>query len=289
MIHTTRATALLGVSVRLVIAALLTAWAPSSGADNFFEHLRHEAGNCFSGGCDVIWHLNQRFDQGLQSKSESLVGPAKQAFDDAMKELFDQRLTPLIGMVNAMAAGRIWQAQEAAQQVIVTAETGVDEILDHAAKVANSVTDNIKDKIIEAANEDAKKLVQQVHDQAVDIINQADCAVAGNVDKARLIVQSMFSLPHPLDPCFRAENFYVTTPRSDDYVAIYRIRQCQLEQELTDSWSVRQISDQYARLATWAQTMRCVVRQTGASLDLVDRDITRYTKEYQLWTEVAVE
>jgi hypothetical protein len=125
------------VYISVVLLITLLATAPAL-ADNLFQNIGREAGNCFSGGCDVIWHLNQRFDQGLQSKSESLVGPAKQAFDDAMRELFDQRLTPMIGMVNSMAAARIWQAQGAADDVIRTAETGVDQILDHAAAVVRS-------------------------------------------------------------------------------------------------------------------------------------------------------
>ena len=256
-------------------------------ADNIFQDFGREVGNCFSGGCDVIWHLNQRFDQGLQSKSESLVGPAKEAFDDSMRQLFDERLTPMIQMVNAMAAARIWQAQDASEDVIRTAENGVDNLLDHAAKVAHLATTDIKQHIIDATYADASALVKQIHDQTLEVIDKADCAVNGTFDKTVLLVKNTFSGPHPFDECFRAAGFYLSTPNSDDYVEIYRIRQCQLEREFSGEMSVTQIGDQYARLASWSQTMRCVMRRTTVSVDLVEKDIGRYTQSYRLWSEVV--
>jgi hypothetical protein len=275
-----------------ITAACLAAYliSPIARADNIFQDFGREVGNCFSGGCDVIWHLNQRFDQGLQSKSESLVGPAKQAFDDSMRQLFDDRLTPMIQMVNAMAAARIWQAQIAADDVIRTAETGVDSILDHAAIVANSVTTNIKQTILDAAYADATALVKQIHDQALDVIDKADCAVAGTFDNARLTVANLFSIGNPFDKCFRDAGFYTLgAPRSDDYLSIYRIRQCQLESGLSDRMTVTQIADQYVRLAAWSQTMRCVMRRTNAAVDLIEKDIGHYTQSYRLWSEVAAQ
>jgi hypothetical protein len=117
---------------------------------------------CFQGGCDVVWQLNKRFDDGLRSKSESLVGPAKQAFIDAMNVLFDDKLKPLIAQIDAVATGRLSQLD----QTVKDAEAGIDAIIAHAGVVAANLvgqtTDQIKTKIIDEAFLQADELVSNI-------------------------------------------------------------------------------------------------------------------------------
>ena len=125
-------------------------------------NLGKEIGHCFHGGCDVVWTLNQRFDEGIMSKSQSIIGPAKDAFLQAMEILFDKKINPMIDKINTDFSDRLDQAG----QILRTTEKGVDEIIDRAAEKAtlleHKLIEDIKSQIIDNSFRQANDLVDKV-------------------------------------------------------------------------------------------------------------------------------
>jgi hypothetical protein len=84
-------------------------------------------GGCFHGDCDAIWKLNQAFDSGLRSKSESIVGPFKQAYFDVANDLVNIKINPMISDIDSRIAGRLSQAEGILQE----AQQAIDGTLDN--------------------------------------------------------------------------------------------------------------------------------------------------------------
>jgi hypothetical protein len=83
----------MGRPIRIIILMALVYALIGGSPVNEFD-LGKEIGNCFHGGCDVVSDQNRRIDGGIRSKAESLFGPARDAFIQAMTELFDKKLNP---------------------------------------------------------------------------------------------------------------------------------------------------------------------------------------------------
>jgi hypothetical protein len=238
---------------------------------------------CFQGGCDVVWQLNQRFDDGVRSKSESLVGPAKQAFIDAMNVLFDQKLKPLIDQIDAVATGRLAQFDK----TVKDAEAGIDAIITHAGIVAvdlvGQTTEQIKTKIIDEAFLQADALVDKVTANVNAIIENVDCKIDGQRDKLIEWWRSMIPFANPLNHCYRENGATIFVPTSDDYIKKYRIQECLHKDDLNASRTVRDVKDNYARLLLLVRRFACITNQTPEAQLIINRDGARYHRDFEAW------
>jgi hypothetical protein len=241
-----------------------------------------DLGRCFQGGCDVVWELNKRFDQGVRSKSESMVGPIKEAFIEAMNVLFDQKLKPMIDQIDQAAAARLSQFD----RTIKDAESGIDTIIADAGQVAvNSVgqsSEIIKSKIIDATFNRADSLVQQISTSLQALVEDLDCKIDGQTSKLQEWGKSLVSYPKPWNYCYRTNGFIFTTPASDDYVIIYRIRQCELLRDLDESSTVRNLKDNYARLSVLARRFTCLT-QNPLAQQVINADVKSYVQNFEMW------
>jgi hypothetical protein len=238
---------------------------------------------CFQGGCDLVWQLNKRFDDGLRSKSESLVGPAKQAFIEAMNVLFDQKLTPLIKQIDAVATGRIAQFDKS----IKDAEAGIDAIISHAAMIATDLvgrtTNEIKTKIIDEAFSQADSLVDKIKGNIGAIIDNVDCKIDGQREKLVEWWRSLVSFPNPLNHCYRENGAIIFAPASDDFIKKYRIQECEYKDDLNSSRTVHEITDNYARLLLLARRFACITTQVPEAQLIINRDGAQYRRNFEMW------
>jgi hypothetical protein len=241
-------------------------------------------GDCFSGGCDVVWQLNKRWDSGMRSKSESLVGPAKEAFEQAMADLFDKRITPLIGNIDFVVASRLNQAGS----IIQDAENGMDQLIKIASDVVDHQIDHVKEKIIDATFSKADQLLENINKRILGIIDAGYCAALGTTAGIAEWIKSEFSfLPHPFDSCYKANGHGIWPPSGDDLFAIYRIRQCQMEQDLATDGTIQGLRDGYARLEVWARRMQCAMKLANIANSLIKEDVERYESAFSRWTLIS--
>jgi hypothetical protein len=238
---------------------------------------------CFQGGCDLVWQVNKRFDDGLRSKSESLVGPAKQAFIEAMNVLFDDKLKPFIAQIDAVATGRLSQFD----RTVKDAEAGIDAIVTHAGIVASSAvgqgTDQIKTKIIDESFLQADVLVDKVTTDINNIIENVDCKIDGQRDKLVEWWRSIVPFANPLDHCYRDNGATIFAPAADDYIKKYRIQECLYKDDLTLSKSVRDVKDNYARLLLLVRRFACITNQTPEAQLIINRDGAQYHRDFEVW------
>jgi hypothetical protein len=259
------------------VAVLSILSAGPAGAD--FD-ISKVIGRCFSGGCDVVWGLNQRIDSGIQSKVDSLVGPAKQAFLDVINVLFDQKLTPMINSINDKLASRLDQAGE----LINNAEKGIDEIIDTAASqietAGDKITAEIKDRIIDESFNRADALESKVMVDIDKFIERIDCLFEGKMDKVQLWVQSQFTvIPHPWDRCY---GYSIVLPASDDYPAHYKIKRCEYLRQLDNSRTIRELKENYWNLSYLAREFSCVTGDPVGKA-LMDDDARQYSEGFEIW------
>jgi hypothetical protein len=247
-----------------------------------------DIGKCFHGGCDVSYQLNKRIDDGIRSKSEAMVGPVKEAFIEAMDVLFDKKLNPMIDKINLAATARLDQVGT----LISEAQTGIDEIIDHAADRANALVgqsvETIKKDIIDNTFQQADALVDKIDDSIHDIIRQIDCELLdGNVAAVDEFVSAQLKLlPGLFDGCYRVAGVGVLGPKASDWIMIYRIRQCQLEKELHKSATVAAVRDNYARLLLVTRRFKCIMIEPNA-VQLLAEDSERYGLAFELWTRAS--
>ena len=245
--------------------------------------LGKEIGSCFSGGCDVVWGLNQRIDGGIRSKSEAMIDPVKQAFLEIMNELFDKKLNPLVDKINEAAASRLAQMNA----IVQDAEKGIDQVIEHAANqmlvVGDKITNDIKQRVIDETFERADALIVNVSAQIQQVIDDVDCKIDGQRAKLEEWVRAQFALfPHPFSRCYVDYGFRWSVPGSDDYLSTYRIRQCELVEQLDASKTVFQIKDNYGRLSLLSRRFKCMA-QADVATSIITRDSVSYSLRYEMW------
>ena len=181
------------------------------------------------------------------------------------------------------AASRLSQMNAIVQE----AEKGVDEIVDRTANemltVGDKVTDEIRRRIIDETFTQADALIANISRQIQQIIEDVDCKIDGQRAKMEEWVRAQFAwLPHPLSSCYVKQGFRWSVPASDDYLSTYRIRQCELSEQLDASKTVFQIKDNYGRLSLLARRFKCMAQDSVATA-IIGRDAVSYGLRYEMW------
>ena len=263
-------------------AFLFLAQLNTNGA--FAFDLGKEVGNCFSGGCDVAWHLNQRVDQGIRSKAESLVGPVREAFLEATNVLFDEKINPLIDKVDRISKARLQEVEG----LVKDTEAGILNIIETAAaeaqNTAHHTVQEIRKDIIDNTFIQVNQTIDSVNTKARNLVQETDCRINGSIAQHQeWIENTIVFLPKPFNDCYTRRGFVFTTPSGTDYFNQYLINQCMIEKELDASTTVGEIRNQYARLSVLARRYACIVRDAGPAESEIYEDADRYSQSYALW------
>jgi hypothetical protein len=249
----------------IFVIVLLATVIPSFPAAAF--NLGKELGNCFHGGCDVVWGLNRRIDQGIQSKAASLVGPVRDAFIQAMTDLFDKKLNPFLDKVNDDLGARIDQVGNRADKIVDETTTGILKIIDAAAEVAEQTSGDVQ-KIILLSFRETDLLVDKINGDITALVDDIDCKFNGTfqglIDELSRLLPAP---PHPFDLCYTGLGYILTVPDRIDIINWYRITKCVWKRDLDSSKTVEDITSNYARLSTLARRVRCSTRPARDSDD----------------------
>lgn len=263
----------------VIVALLISLVSLSSPARAF--NLGKEFGNCFHGGCDVVWGLNQRIDSGIQSKANSLFGPARDAFIAAMTDLFDNKLNPFLDKVNTDLSARIDQAGNRADKIVAETTDGILKIIDDAGDLADQTAGDFQ-KVILVASHEADGLVDKVNADIKELLDDVDCKVNGTFQGLIDYFRQLVTLPHPADACYRSLGYFLSVPDATDTTNWYRITKCVYTRDLDGSRTVEDIKNDYARLSLLARRYKCIAQDTLAT-QIADADTKAYVNSFEMW------
>ena len=255
-------------------------------------NLDKDIGNCFQGGCDVFWILNQRIDDGIQSKANSLVGPARDAFIQVMDDLFKNKLNSFLDKVNDDASGRIDQASDRADKIVNETITGVLHIIDATGDLIENASAELQkaillgsqeaNNLVDKINKDAINLVDKINRDLSELIEDIDCKGIGIVEVVKDFVTELTAFPRPWDHCYTDLGYWFSVPSSNDPLNWYRINKCLLIRDVDNSKTVYDIRFNYARLSLWARRMKCIA-QNQLATQIADEDSKTYAKSFEMW------
>ena len=132
----------------IIIVVIFANPANASWLSEFGKNIQREWNNCWSGGCDVIWEVNKRFDNGIKSKSQSMAKGVRVVFEESMNTLFDQKIRPMLEDIDLIIKNNMDNADE----IIINTFKGVDKIIEKTILQFENATEknihNIRDHII---------------------------------------------------------------------------------------------------------------------------------------------
>jgi hypothetical protein len=251
-----------------------------SGVSGAFD-LNKEVGHCFHGGCDLVWSLNQRIDDGIQSKSESLFGPARDAFIQAMNVLFDQKLNPFLSNVNTDLAARIGQVGDRADKIVAETTTGVLDVIDAAGNLSEKTTGDVQKVILLSFNQ-ADTLENKINSDVSALVEDVDCKVNGTFEGLIDWFRQLVTIPHPTDACYTILGYRFSVPDSIDTINWYRITKCEWTKDLNNSQTVEDVKYNYARLSVLSRRMKCIAQDPIAT-QLANTDAKTYAESFEIW------
>jgi hypothetical protein len=265
--------------MRIILIPLIAALTLSSPARAF--NFGKELGNCFQGGCDVVWGVNQRSDAGIQSKASSLFGPARDAFIQAMTDLFDKKLNPFLDRVNNDLSARIEQAGDRADKIVNETTDGILKIIDAAGDLSDKTSGDVQ-KIISLAFRETDALVNKINADISQLIDDIDCKVNGTYQGVIDYFRQLVTLPHPANSCYRDLGYILSVPDGTDTINWYRITKCVWTQDLDNSRTTEDIKNNYARLSVLARRMKCIT-QDALATQLANEDSKKYAQSFEIW------
>lgn len=271
------------VPTAVVVAAVLLVSCPAQLAVAWdpIKDFEREVGNCFSGGCDVVWHLNRQVDSGIRSKASSMAEPFRQAFVDAMHQVFASEVNPLIDKLNLIGLNYFGEAQKLADEIGARAEAIIERAGDQVS--ANIVL--FRQQVIETAGKEARALVADIGGRVDKLIDDLRCAAEGAQKGAAEWVKQQITWFGSSNPCWVEYGARWKAPASDDYIKIFRIRECEIRRSISDAKTVRGLLDGYSALNIWARGMRCIATSARSSagtrpMEEVEEESNR---AYSLW------
>ena len=156
-----------------------------------------------------------------------------------------------------------------AEKVINISITAAEQAADKELKRASDIVDKAK--------ADIDEIIKEIDAE----IEKVDCIKDKTVDEIRKLITIDWSLLH-FDTCYTSKGYRFTSPDYYDDVDRYRIRQCQLEGDLQNSSSVKEILDKLSQLSALSQRTSCILRLTTGAI-LADDDFERYGNAFATW------
>jgi hypothetical protein len=282
----------------LFLCALLAGLLPIHNAAHsrsLFENIKRETGRCFHGGCDVAWHLNKRFDDGLRSKAESLVGPAKAAFIEASDHLFNKHVGPTIDRVDAIL-GTLGARLDQTRDIVHDIEHGIDALLDKAQEVAKSTLGDVQ-AIVNTTFDRADELLRKAVQQAQELIRHLACLRDGTAQVARAAMSDLARAFSPLptfmitalNQCYSQHghmflyDYLTRPPASDDFIRIFYIKECQIREEMGRHSEVDQIVRSYIELEELARRTTCAMEGNVLAQSELAQRVSYYRERAAIW------
>ena len=226
--------------------------------------------------------------RGVFDRAGELIEKAKQAFQQSMDKLFDEKLDPMLKEIDAMIYRNLGKIDETIQHTIDNFKNSVLEIINTAAQQAKdligSTIDQIKEKIIRYSFDRAMELESIVMNDIVIILNKIDETIYHLTCSAKAIemqirddlMQSLWLIPNPLDSCRiqldqRFPGHYLRWKLFSWYEPneLYEYRKCYLTIKITEKTPIDSVLLAYRDLELRASEMRCLSVAYAATSNLV--------------------
>lgn len=224
----------------------------------------------------------------IEEAGDHLIGKAKEAFEQAMQDVFDKEINPLIDKVNAMILEDADEIKKDVEEVVHKAMQDIDAMIDHAAAVAQSLMDHeideIKRQIIDETAEKVNeclnnffKGVNGVLQNFYKTVVKINCMAQGDIDKVYMDIYKIIGkgcwLP---DACCWAQGVPFRGLSSMGDSQLYGLEVCRRSSHLTEKTRVSELIKAYMDNQVIAKKFYCVDFGTGAARDY-------FTKEYNAW------
>lgn len=231
----------------------------------------------------------------MEQAGEQLVGKAKQAFEEAMRDLFDTEINPLIDKVNAMILEDADAIKKDVEEVIDTATKDIDAMIDHAAQVAQSMIDHeideIKQKIIdetaEKVNECLNNFFQGVNNvlqKFYETVVKVNCMVQGDIDRVYEDVYKLIGsgclIP---DSCCWSQGVPFKTLKSMGDSQLYGLEVCRRTSGLSEKTPVTELIKAYMDCQIVSKKFYCIDFGTGSARDYFSKEYNNWGVKYDFW------
>lgn len=219
--------------------------------------------------------VNQAIDKFIKGEEEVIV-KAKEAFIEAMDDLFNTKLLPMIHQIDAMIEKNLGIIDDMIQKTIDHFFTEMRNTIDFAAQKVMQLVDKtieeIRTQIIDETFNRADKLLKEVHTMINDILDRIDesiykasCALETVASRIFDKIKTALPIYSPLDPCRKKINeeypghdlllkpFSKYLPNE-----LYVYRKCAIFKNLDEKTPIKSLLMAYRDLELLAGDMRCM-------------------------------
>lgn len=232
------------------------------------------------------WISNLIFG-GIKNKIEdlgrNLIGEAKQAFQESMDYLFDNKIVPLVNQLEATADRVMDHAKDDINQIIDNFTKQMENLVETAFNKANEfigkTVDEIKSKIIDATFDRLNEFESQLFQDMTTILNKIDEMLKEVSCFAQAIVQRITdeikkALPYiinpfetcrkELDKLFPSQYMRIKPLSGFTPNQLYEYRKCNLIYFIDEHTPIKTILMAYRDVELLAGDMRCLSVSLGA-------------------------
>ncbi|TAY75167.1 hypothetical protein [Rhizobium ruizarguesonis] len=249
----------------IFLSSTLLLSAQAASARNLFENIGHEVGSCLSGGCDVVWDVNRRIDDGISSKTESAVAPIKKAVHEILEELFKKNIDPMLDRMNSITEERLKQIDDIVSGAIDKAQLAT------AATISSVKTDII----IESSN--------QVQIVSKAILGDLRCAEFVTKDNVQTLIDENFRIFGKLrDAAHALVDRCADGVDRNNYWTVYSGLKCAYDAKISNANTVGEMQGYYHAFLEETSKAECIMGNES-NISQVRDDQRNYTKRLNLW------
>eukprot|EP00931_Biecheleriopsis_adriatica_P074220 TRINITY_DN48332_c0_g1_i1.p1 TRINITY_DN48332_c0_g1~~TRINITY_DN48332_c0_g1_i1.p1 ORF type:complete len:443 (+),score=112.34 TRINITY_DN48332_c0_g1_i1:198-1331(+) len=214
-----------------------------------------------------------------------------------MHDLFDNKITPLVDKVNAMALEDIAQLKQDVEQVVADTTQEIDNLIVNAAETAQKLIDRSIEEIKESIIDETAAKVEEATDnffkglggflqKFYETIQKVDCMVKGDIDKIKEDVYELIGegcrglFP---DKCCGQEGVKGKALAEMGDTQVYGLEICRRSDGLTPKSPVADIKKAYVDCQIAAKKFYCIDFGAGAAKDFFTKEYNKWGIEYAFW------
>lgn len=267
--------------IRYVYLSLIFALTSSAHAgilDYVWEDVSREWDSCFSGGCDVVWKVNQRIDGGVKSKGNAMAQGVVEVFEPAMARLINDQVRPLLEDIDVMIRNNMKESVE-------VAFSRIDETITKALTEAESGIKNVVLFAVDTAGKELDAQRKQLVADVNNIIDVIDCSAVGHRVAIENFISTQFKIfrwPWSRTQC--QSELDLSNDRSKySNSQLYREAICEYSRRLTPNTDVNTILFLYGDMQGIAARFQCLERRAPAAAENYTRDWISFGRSHAVW------
>ncbi|HLY44493.1 MAG TPA: hypothetical protein VKQ73_02850 [Stellaceae bacterium] len=248
--------------IAAAVATTLSVVPTLSFSGGLFGNITREVGSCLSGGCDVIWHANQRIDDSIASKFRSAADPVKQAVEEASDHVLQDQLL-FLDRVDALS---------------VKHEDRIAEILTRA---------------MEEADSDADHIGHDIKNVADDAFDNYHCAITSTFEQAQQFIDNNFrifgGIRDKLVNLFNKQARSCPAIQPGNFSTVYDNGKCLFDIKMSDqkNWTIEKTMQSYRAFLEFNAMTACTIQNKDVKISVLQSALA-YEKRYHLW-ELALQ